>query len=757
MSDVRAVSGLKRCLTWCVLGSCLLVLPNRAQSATSDSATLQWTANQEANLAGYRIYRGTNPGVYGVPTTVGKITNYEYSNLLTDKTHYFTITAFDASGNESLPSPEVKKYIVKSSNSSGASSPPPSSSLLISNLTVASGAAYVVPAVGLKAGGTVYRDRTYTFTTVPTSVQGAAYIQTANNDKAARTATFLRFTVNQPVSVSVGYDVRLTPKPSWLSTFSDTSKNLLTSDTTLHLFARTFPAGTITLGGNAGGGSGSMYAVIVQPAGPSPDIIPPTVALVSPQNATSLNGTITVAATATDNVGVVGVQFRLNGNNLGAEDTTTPFSLTWNTIGAAPGKYTFTAVARDAAGNTTSSAPVTGTVPPPPDLTPPTVALVSPQNATSLNGTITVAATATDNVGVVGVQFRLNGNNLGAEDTTTPFSLTWNTIGAAPGKYTFTAVARDAAGNTTNSAPVTGSVPNPTALPLTISKLTVASGAAYVVPAVSLKAGGTVYRDRTYTFTTVPTSVQGAAYIQTANNDKAARTATFLRFTVNQPVSVSVGYDVRLTPKPSWLSTFSDTGKHLVTSDTTLHLFARTFPAGTITLGGNAGGGSGSMYAVIVQPSAPGTRTVANPTTVPLTISNLTVASGTAYVVPAVGLKAGGTVYRDRTYTFTTVPTSVQGAAYIQTANNDKAARTATFLRFTVNQPVSVSVGYDVRLTPKPSWLSTFSDTGKHLVTSDTTLHLFARTFPAGTITLGGNAGGGSGSMYAVIVQPLGQ
>jgi len=267
MSDVRAVSGLKRCLTWCVLGSCLLVLPNRAQSATSDSATLQWTANQEANLAGYRIYRGTNPGVYGVPTTVGKITNYEYSNLLTDKTHYFTITAFDASGNESLPSPEVKKYIVKSSNSSGASSPPPSSSLLISNLTVASGAAYVVPAVGLKAGGTVYRDRTYTFTTVPTSVQGAAYIQTANNDKAARTATFLRFTVNQPVSVSVGYDVRLTPKPSWLSTFSDTSKNLLTSDTTLHLFARTFPAGTITLGGNAGGGSGSMYAVIVQPLG----------------------------------------------------------------------------------------------------------------------------------------------------------------------------------------------------------------------------------------------------------------------------------------------------------------------------------------------------------------------------------------------------------------------------------------------------------------------------------------------------------
>ncbi|MDR4460500.1 MAG: FG-GAP-like repeat-containing protein [Nitrospirales bacterium] len=276
MSDVRAVSRLKRCLAWWMLGSCLLVLPTGAQSATSDSATLQWTANQEANLAGYRIYRGTNPGVYGVPTTIGKTTTYQYTNLLEDKTYYFTVTAFDASGNESLPSPEVKKYIAPSSPSSGTSSPPPSSSLSISNLSVASGAAYGVPAVGLQAGGTVYRDRAYTFTTVPPSVQGATYIQTANNDKAATTATFLAFTVNQPVAVSVAYDVRLTPKPSWLSSFTDTGKNLVTSDTTLHLYARAFPAGTITLGGNAGGGSGSMYSVIVQPAGPSPDLTPPT-------------------------------------------------------------------------------------------------------------------------------------------------------------------------------------------------------------------------------------------------------------------------------------------------------------------------------------------------------------------------------------------------------------------------------------------------------------------------------------------------
>ena len=57
--------------------------------------------------------------------------------------------------------------------------------------------------------------------------------------------------------------------------------------------------------------------------------------------------------------------------------------------------------------------------------------------------------------------------------------------------------------------------------------------------------------------------------------------------------------DVRIGTKPTWLTTFTDTGEELVTSDTTLHLFAQTFPAGTITLGGNVGGRS--MYSVVIH------------------------------------------------------------------------------------------------------------------------------------------------------------
>src|SRR5207245_11190297 len=73
-------------------------------------------------------------------------------------------------------------------------------------------------------------------------------------------------------------------------------------------------------------------------------------------------GTFTVSASATDNVGVVGVQFKLDGVNLGAEITKAPYPLAWITSTASKGTHTLTAVARDAAGNTATSSSVTVTV-----------------------------------------------------------------------------------------------------------------------------------------------------------------------------------------------------------------------------------------------------------------------------------------------------------------------------------------------------------------------------------------------------------
>src|SRR6185437_9231583 len=82
------------------------------------------------------------------------------------------------------------------------------------------------------------------------------------------------------------------------------------------------------------------------------------------------------------------------------------------------------------------------------DTTPPTVAMSAPANAATVSGAVTVSATASDNVGVVGVQFLLDGANLGAEDTTSPYSVSWNSATVSNGSHTLSARARDAAGNT---------------------------------------------------------------------------------------------------------------------------------------------------------------------------------------------------------------------------------------------------------------------------------------------------------------------
>src|SRR4029077_17876598 len=151
---------------------------------------------------------------------------------------------------------------------------------------------------------------------------------------------------------------------------------------------------------------------------PPPDTTPPTVSITAPANGSTVSGTGTLRAYAADHVGVAGVQFFGDGMLLG-DDTTAPYSISVDTTASSNGQHTLTAVARDAAGNRTTSASVTVTISngPPADTTPPTASISSPANGATVSGTVTVTANATDNVGVAGVQFLRDGVAFGAEDT----------------------------------------------------------------------------------------------------------------------------------------------------------------------------------------------------------------------------------------------------------------------------------------------------------------------------------------------------
>ncbi|MCL5667137.1 MAG: DUF2341 domain-containing protein [Patescibacteria group bacterium] len=327
------------------------------------------------------------------------------------------------------------------------------------------------------------------------------------------------------------------------------------------------------------------------------DTTPPAVSIASPANNSTVSNSITLSASTSDNVGVAGVQFKVDGVSQGSEDTAAPYELVLDTKTLSNASHTISATARDAAGNAaTASVTVTvnnpvvpsscpspatnaftgcyytdqnltnfgssrtdnsinfnwstgkpdSTIPAdhfsvrwqgnftfenanydfvvtaddgvrvyvdgipvvdqwkdqapttykvtkaltagghlvkveyydntdlaiaqvlwtkqaggsnPSDTTLPTVSITSPANNSTVSNSITLSASATDNVGVAGVQFKVDGTNQGTEDTAAPYELALDTKTLSNASHTISAVARDAAGNAA-TASVTVTVNN---------------------------------------------------------------------------------------------------------------------------------------------------------------------------------------------------------------------------------------------------------------------------------------------------------
>jgi YVTN family beta-propeller protein len=198
------------------------------------------------------------------------------------------------------------------------------------------------------------------------------------------------------------------------------------------------------------------------------DNTPPSVTITAPAAGTRVGRNVTVSATTSDAVGVVSVTFLVDGTAIDT-DTKPPYSVRWNTRNVADGSHTLRAQARDRAGNVGTSAAVSVIVgsasdptPPASDTAPPTVSLTAPVGGAQVTGTVAIAATAADAVGVTSVTFLVDGATL-ATDTSSPYSASWNTTGVSAGSHTVRAEARDAAGNVGTSATVSVTVTAPSA------------------------------------------------------------------------------------------------------------------------------------------------------------------------------------------------------------------------------------------------------------------------------------------------------
>ncbi len=175
----------------------------------------------------------------------------------------------------------------------------------------------------------------------------------------------------------------------------------------------------------------------------------PTVSITAPSAGATVSGLQTITASASDSVAIAGVQFKINGVNLDVEDTTSPYSVNWDTGGLINcSSHTLTATARNTS-NLTSTATNTVNV-----RNPFTLAITSPANGASVNGIIPVTAAATGVCSLLGVQFKVDNVNIGAEDTNAPYSVNLNSSLLANGAHTLTALGRDSRGTTSVTASI---------------------------------------------------------------------------------------------------------------------------------------------------------------------------------------------------------------------------------------------------------------------------------------------------------------
>ena len=192
------------------------------------------------------------------------------------------------------------------------------------------------------------------------------------------------------------------------------------------------------------------------------DRVLPTGGFTSPASGATVSGTITLSTNAADNDQIASVQFRVDGNNIGAPDTVAPYSMTHDTSTVPNGNHTYSALITDRTGNVTVvSVSVTMA-------NAPTVGVTSPANGSNINGTINLTGTVAGNDAGTTSWFTIDGVQFGTVHTGLG-SQTWSldTHTLAVGAHTLVFNAKDTHNNLTtltlnvtvnNAKPATGLV-----------------------------------------------------------------------------------------------------------------------------------------------------------------------------------------------------------------------------------------------------------------------------------------------------------
>src|SRR5271155_1304168 len=457
------------------------------------SGTVTMAADATDNVAVANVQFQLDGNNFGSPITAAPYSLPWDTTASTNGNHTVAAVATDTSGNSATSA--VESITVSNAQSSPPPAGPTVSITSPANNSTVNGTVTVSAAASDSAGiasvqlqvdgadvGAALTTAPYNFSWNTTSVSNASHTLTAvatDTGENSATSAVVKVTVNNsdttPPTVSITSPANNSTVSGVVTVNATASDNVAVASVQLQVdganvgAADTSSPYTFSWSSNSvSNGSHTLTAVAKDTSGNkatsagvkvtvsnNSESAPPTVSITSPANNATVSGVVTVSATASDSAGVASVQLQVDGANVGAADTSSPYNFSWSSASVSNGSHTLTAVAKNTSGNKTTSAGVKVTVSNSTDTTPPTVSITSPANSATVSGTVTVAASASDNVGVASVQFQVDGNNVGSADTTSPYNFSWNTANYANGSHALAAIAKDAAGGSGSGIPST--------------------------------------------------------------------------------------------------------------------------------------------------------------------------------------------------------------------------------------------------------------------------------------------------------------
>jgi chitinase len=210
----------------------LFLLPSLCAAS---SLLVSWKASSDSDLAGYKVYYGTQSGMYGSVVAVQNTNSYKISNVQSGSTYYVAVTAYDNSGNESSRSTEISAYIP----------------VAVTDTTAPTGS------VMINSGASSTTTSTVTITLSANDAGGAVTGMKISNDGVIYSTEYV-YTTSSAWTLSSGYGTKTV-----YVLFKDAAGNWMTSPVTdtIQVTDITAPAGSVMI--NAGEDATTTSAVIL--------------------------------------------------------------------------------------------------------------------------------------------------------------------------------------------------------------------------------------------------------------------------------------------------------------------------------------------------------------------------------------------------------------------------------------------------------------------------------------------------------------